>query len=328
MVALMCFFSSLCIVLLLSPAVIPHLRRLKLGQRVRDDGPASHKSKEGTPTMGGVIIMAAVLPTALLFGRLAATERWRPGRIELLLPLVLVCTGYAIIGFADDFLKVVKRRSLGLRARHKLLWQVVLAALLTAAVQRLDLGTHVIVPYVLSSFDLGNLGYSLLGCLVVVGCANAVNLTDGLDGLAAGTCAIAFGVYWLISVAAGRNELAVVSAAFAGACLGFLRYNFHPAKVFMGDTGSLALGSALGGLALLTKTELVLPVIGGVFVIETVSVILQVLSFRLTGRRVFRMSPLHHHFELCGVPERRVVVGFYALGVLFAVAGLLGLTGV
>lgn len=328
MIAVMSFFSSLCIVLLLGPVVIPSLRKLKLGQRVRDDGPVTHRAKEGTPTMGGVLIMGGVLPTVLFFGRLAATERLNPGRMELLLPLVVVCAGYALVGFADDFIKVVRRRSLGLRARHKLLWQVLLAGVLTAAVQHLDLGTHVIVPYVLRSYELGSLGYSLLGCLVVVGTANAVNLTDGLDGLAAGTCAVAFGVYWLIAVAARRSELAVFAAAFAGACLGFLKYNFHPARVFMGDTGSLALGSALGGLALLTKTELVLPVLGGVFVVETLSVIMQVLSFRLTGKRVLKMSPLHHHFELCGIPEKRVVLGFYAASLFCAIAALVGLAGV
>ncbi|HHV80004.1 MAG TPA: phospho-N-acetylmuramoyl-pentapeptide-transferase [Firmicutes bacterium] len=327
MLGVLAFVSALLIVLILGPVMIPSLKKLKMGQKVRDDGPASHKIKEGTPTMGGILILAGLVPASLFFGRLASEQRIQPGKFEVLISLLILVLGYAAMGFTDDYIKVVRRRSLGLRARQKLLLQTLFAAVIVITAQRLGMGTHVTVPYTFTQIDLGAAAYSMFALLVIIGSANAVNLTDGLDGLAAGTAGIAFAVYWLIASVAGRTELAIFCGSAAGACFGFLKFNSYPAKVFMGDTGSLALGSALGGLAILTKTELVLPIVGFVFVIETLSVIIQVLSFRLTGRRVFRMSPLHHHFELCGFKEKSIVTCFYVVGILAAVAALMGLSG-
>ena len=303
--------------LVLGPVVIPWLERLRFGQTVREQGPARHRVKQGTPTMGGVIFL---VPALLVTGWLAP-----PTRAAVL--ILGVTLAFGALGLVDDYLKVAMRRSLGLRARAKLVWQVAAAALFAYLAQAwLGRGTAVWVPFGTGWWDLG-IWYYPLAVLAVVASANAVNETDGLDGLAAGSTMIALSVFFYAAARGGRYELAVFIVSLGAALAGFLWFNLHPARVFMGDTGSLALGAALGGLAVLTGTELVLPVAGMLFVLETLSVIVQVASFRLTGRRVLRMSPLHHHFELSGWTESQVVYRFWAAGLGFALAGFLALGG-
>lgn len=318
---------SAAIVLILGPFVIPYLRRLKFGQSIRSDGPRGHLKKAGTPTMGGAMFMLSSALTSLGLSAASWWTGWRiPPDADLILALVMT-TGYGLIGLADDYVKVALKRSLGLRAREKLLAQVLLALVLALVATRyLNLGTWIRVPYLGWIFDLG-LAYPAFVVLVALAAANATNITDGLDGLLAGSAAMAYFAYTLVALAAARYELAVFAMAMVGGCLGFLAYNAHPARVFMGDAGSMALGGGLAALAVLTKTELLLPVIGGLFVLETLSVIIQVTSFQLTGRRVFRMSPLHHHFELLGWPEARVIKTFWAWAAVFSILGILGLGG-
>lgn len=311
--ALLAFF----IALLAGPPVIAFLRRLRFGQSVRQDGPKTHLKKAGTPTMGGILIVAASTISTLIL---------TPGHVAVRFCL-LATLGFALIGFIDDFIIVVAKRSLGLRARYKLFGQVLLGlAISLYAVNSPDIGSSILVPYTGQALNLSPWLFVVLATVTMVGTANAVNFTDGLDGLAAGTTAVAAVAYALICIGLEQWELATFAAAIAGACLGFTWFNAHPAQVIMGDTGSLGLGAAMGALAIFTRTELFLAVIGGVFVIETLSVILQVAYFRLTGgKRIFRMSPLHHHFELMGWPETKVVFRFWILAFVFAVLGLAGL---
>ena len=309
------------IALAVGPLVIPVLRRLKFGQSIREEGPQRHYAKAGTPTMGGVIILAALIVPTLVFAGKSA-EVWLA---------LFVTVGHGAIGFVDDFIKVVRKRSLGLKARQKLFGQIVMAiALAYIDSAYFGRGTDLWVPVAGINIDFGPLYYVLI-FLVLVGTTNAVNLTDGLDGLAAGTTTVAAMAYAVIAMAFGKSDLAIFCVALAGATLGFLRYNIHPAKVFMGDTGSLALGGALAAVAVLTKTELLLVLVGGIFVIEALSVIIQVISFKSTGKRVFKMSPIHHHFELSGWSETKVVTVFWLAGTLFAALALvvlaLGRTG-
>ncbi|SDF07232.1 phospho-N-acetylmuramoyl-pentapeptide-transferase [Sporolituus thermophilus] len=300
------------IALAVGPLVIPVLRRLKFGQSIREEGPQRHYAKAGTPTMGGVIILAALIVPTLVFAGESA-EVWLA---------LFVTVGHGVIGFVDDFIKVVRKRSLGLKARQKLLGQIVMAiALAYIASTYFGRGTDLWVPVTGINIDFGPLYYVLI-FLVLVGTTNAVNLTDGLDGLAAGTTTVAAMAYAVIAMAFGKSDLAIFCVALAGATLGFLRYNIHPAQVFMGDTGSLALGGALAAVAVLTKTELLLVLVGGIFVIEALSVIIQVISFKSTGKRVFKMSPIHHHFELSGWSETKVVTVFWLVGTLFAALAL------
>ncbi|MGO0122018.1 phospho-N-acetylmuramoyl-pentapeptide-transferase [Desulfothermobacter acidiphilus] len=315
------FWLSAVLTVFLGLVLIPFLRRLKLGQKVRADGPARHLVKAGTPTMGGIIFLSATTLTILLLARHQAEA----------VVVLLVALSYGLIGFLDDFLKILKNRSLGLRARDKLLAQMLVAAgLAWWACAIAGRGTDYVIPFSgfwLAGgwrFDLGFPFFLLFTILVLVGSANAVNLTDGLDGLASTVVALAAGFYVFIALTVDKVGVAITLAALVGGCLGFLVFNRYPARVFMGDTGSLALGSALGTAAVLTRTELFLPIVGGVLVAETLSVILQVLSFRLTGRRLWRMSPLHHHYELKGWSENKVVVVFAFWGL---VAGFLGWIG-
>nr|MCR5559819.1 phospho-N-acetylmuramoyl-pentapeptide-transferase [Schwartzia sp. (in: firmicutes)] len=284
---------SLVIVLIMGPFVIPKLHKLKFGQSIRDEGPKSHQKKSGTPTMGGLMIVAAVTAASLLTS----------GGNTAVLLAVFVMLGHAVIGFVDDYIKVVKKRNLGLKAKQKLAGQIIMAVVVTyIGTNWLGMTTDLWIPFVSHTVDL-SIGYYVLVFFVLVGTTNAVNLTDGLDGLAAGTVAVAAAAYAVVCMWFGKVELAAFCAAVTAACVGFLRFNAHPAKVFMGDTGSLALGGAVAAAAILTKTELLLVLIGGVFVAEALSVIIQVISFQTTGKRVFLMSPLHHHFELKGWPE-------------------------
>jgi len=302
----------------LGPILIPILARMKAGQVIRDDGPARHLGKAGTPTMGGIIIISAIILASLV---MAGHSR------EVILCLAAT-VAFGIIGFIDDYTKVVMRRSLGLRAREKLVMQVFFALVFAIyVVFGLFRGTGIVLPF--TGYEIF-LGYWYFPFVVIVFLAttNAVNLTDGLDGLAAGTTFFVSLGLLLICHMTSHNMLAVFAASTAGACLGFLLFNRHPARVFMGDTGSMALGGAVASIAALTRAEVALILIGGIFVIETLSVIFQVISFQLTGRRIFLMSPLHHHFELKGWGERRVVRVFWLVSLLFVILGLWGFRGI
>lgn len=295
--------TALAIVLFSGVYFLPFLHRLKYGQSIREEGPASHQKKSGTPTMGGVMIVLAVTLSTLLFAPLTVTT----------LLALFIFLGHFLLGFADDYIKVVKKRNLGLRAYQKLLGQIVIS-LVTILIGRSLLGhdTSVWVPIFGEMWDIGMLYYVLV-VFVLVGTSNAVNLTDGLDGLASGTVAAA-AIFYAVLMYGTDHGLMVFSAAIIGACIGFLWYNHHPARIFMGDTGSLALGGALAAVAILSHTEALLPIVGFVFVCEALSVILQVISFQTRGKRIFRMSPIHHHFELGGWSETRVVYTFWAVG--------------
>ncbi|ASN05851.1 phospho-N-acetylmuramoyl-pentapeptide-transferase [Virgibacillus necropolis] len=305
------------ITVLLSPIFIPFLRRLKFGQSIREEGPKSHVKKTGTPTMGGIMIVFSIVITSLIM----ASKYSQSISYELWL-LIFVLVGYGLLGFLDDFIKVALKRNLGLTSKQKMLGQVVIALVFYVILRMNNFDTYVQVPGTDIQWDLG-FGYALLIIFMLVGTSNAVNLTDGLDGLLAGTAAIAFGAFGILAWSGfPQNEVTIFALSTVGALLGFLIFNAHPAKVFMGDTGSLALGGSLAAIAILTKLEIILIIIGGVFVIETLSVIIQVISFKTTGKRVFKMSPLHHHYELMGWSEWRVVTTFWLVGLLFAALGV------
>lgn len=299
--------------LIIGPFLIPLLRRLKFGQSVRDDGPKRHLLKQGTPTMGGVMFFFSLTLGTVFIAK---------GSLVTYV-LLLFTLGYGLIGFIDDYIKIIKRRSLGLKAKDKIIGQFILSGILAwVCVNYLGRGTDLIIPFLGTSFDLG-WAYLPFVILVAVGTTNAVNLTDGLDGLAAGiTLFVALG-YVLIGFSEQFFSITVFSAALAGSCLGFLVFNAHPARVFMGDTGSLALGGAIAALAVLTKTELFLPILGGIYVLEALSVIIQVISFKLTGERIFLMSPIHHHYELKGWSEQKVVFTFWTAAAIFVVMGVM-----
>jgi len=302
------------ITVLLSPIFIPLLRRLKFGQAIREEGPKSHMKKSGTPTMGGIMIVLSIIITSLIM-----VKKFSSGPIgyELWL-LIFVLAGYGLLGFLDDFIKVVLKRNLGLTSKQKMFGQLVIAFVFYFILRTHDFPTFIQVPGTNWQIELG-WGYAVLVIVMLVGASNAVNLTDGLDGLLAGTAAVAFGAFAILAwYGFPQIEVNIFALAVVGALLGFLVFNAHPAKVFMGDTGSLALGAALAAIAILTKLEILLVVIGGVFVIETLSVIIQVISFKTTGKRIFKMSPLHHHYELLGWSEWRVVTTFWLVGLIFA----------
>ncbi|NHM29699.1 phospho-N-acetylmuramoyl-pentapeptide-transferase [Neobacillus terrae] len=303
------------ITVLISPVFIPFLRRLKFGQSIREEGPKSHQKKSGTPTMGGLMILfSIIISTFVMTGRIAEPT------VKTYL-LVLVTFGFGLLGFLDDFIKVVLKRNLGLTSKQKLLGQIIISVIFYLIYKQNEFPTVIDLPF--GNYSI-NLGWFFVFFILfwLVGFSNAVNLTDGLDGLVSGTAAIAFGAYAVLAWNQSQFEIAIFCVAAVGAVLGFLVFNAHPAKVFMGDTGSLALGGALAAVAILTKLEILLIIIGGVFVIETLSVILQVASFKTTGKRIFRMSPLHHHYELIGWSEWRVVVTFWSVGLLFAILGI------
>lgn len=306
---------SFLLAVIFSPIFIPFLKRLKFGQSIREEGPKSHQKKSGTPTMGGIMILLAIIVSTvvIVYQFLSFTP-------ELLL-LLFVTISYGLLGFIDDFIKVVMKRNLGLTSLQKLIGQIVIAIVFYIGLTYLQFSTEIAIPGTNLSFDIGWL-YLPLIIIMLVGGSNAVNLTDGLDGLLAGTGAIAFGAFAILAWNADMINIAIFCAAVVGSVLGFLVFNAHPAKVFMGDTGSLALGGAIAAVAILTKLEILLVIIGGVFVIETLSVILQVISFKTRGKRIFKMSPLHHHYELSGWSEWRVVVTFWLVGMVFAVIGI------
>ena len=301
------------LVLCIGPLLIPELHKLKFGQSIREEGPKSHQAKSGTPTMGGIMIILAIV---------VATVAAAPLTPAVLLAL-FITLGHFVLGFLDDYIKVVKKRNLGLKAKQKMLGQILIAIVtMIVGTRVLGIDTTIWIPIADINLDIG-VGYYFLVLFVLVGTSNAVNLTDGLDGLASGTVAIASGAYALVCYMTGHYDLAIFSVAMMMACLAFLRFNAHPAKVFMGDTGSLALGGAVAAVGILTHTEILLAVIGFVFVCEALSVIIQVISFKTTGKRVFRMSPIHHHFELGGWKETKVVFVFWMVGLIASIVGLL-----
>jgi phospho-N-acetylmuramoyl-pentapeptide-transferase len=324
--------SALLLSLLLGPWIIRKLSHHQVGQFVRDDGPQSHLAKAGTPTMGGALILAAIIISTLLWADLTNRYIW----------VVLAVTAvFGAIGWVDDYKKLIKKQSEGLKARHKYLWQSVAgigAALFLYYTAKVPAELELIVPFFKSVvIPMGAFFFIVLTYFVIVGSSNAVNLTDGLDGLAIMPTVMVGGALGIFAYASGNanfsgylgipfvpgvGEVVVICGAIIGAGLGFLWFNTYPAQVFMGDVGALGLGAALGVIAVVVRQELVLLVMGGVFVMETVSVILQVASFKLTGRRIFRMAPLHHHFELKGWPEPRVIVRFWIITFILVLIGL------
>ncbi|MDA8380729.1 MAG: phospho-N-acetylmuramoyl-pentapeptide-transferase [Actinomycetota bacterium] len=313
-----------------TPAVIRWLTRRSVGQQIRADGPKRHAAKAGTPTMGGVSIVGAVV-AGYLIGHLGLGTAF--SRMGIL--VILATAGAAAVGFADDYIKVNRKRSLGLSKKAKFAGQIVVATVFALlAVYWAHVDTRLSFTRAASpGIQLGHVGWIIWAVVMIVGTANAVNLTDGLDGLASGSASFAFAAlamigYWQfrhfpIYKVSSALDLALVALAFAGGCAGFLWWNAAPARIFMGDTGSLAIGAGLAALALSMNLQLLLPILGGLYVIVTLSVMIQVASFRLFGRRVFRMAPLHHHFELRGWPETTVIVRFWILASLWTVAGLL-----
>jgi phospho-N-acetylmuramoyl-pentapeptide-transferase len=303
------------------------LKRLKFGQSIREEGPQAHLKKAGTPTMGGVIILTAIVLTAVPLSSLTLLNNNDAIINADLFFLVFATLGYGILGFLDDYIKVVMKRNLGLTANQKLLGQLFIGLVLFWVLLEVRTGGpnnyifSLDIPFTDLTIHLNWLYLPLL-LLMMIGASNAVNLTDGLDGLLAGTAVSAYGAYAVIGILQSNPTVTIFSVAVVGALLGFLVFNANPAKVFMGDTGSLALGGGIAALAVITKTELLLPIIGGIFVIETLSVMIQVTSFKFRGKRVFRMSPLHHHFELCGWSEWRVVTTFWFFGLVLAGLGV------
>ena len=311
------FVVSLVVGLALGPLVIKKLKEFHARQEEREEGPESHKYKAGTPTMGGILILFALTVSVLLFNGAEPSK----------LMALFLTLGNGLIGFADDSIKAVKKRNLGLTAKQKLAGQAVISVIFCIALKVFaDMPTTVWIPFTDITVDLG-IAYYLFVFLIIVGATNAVNLTDGLDGLAAGSSAITAVAYVVISVALGYGGIAVFGAALAGACLGFLFYNQHPAKMFMGDTGSLALGGGMAAMAILTKTELLLVIAGGLYVLEALSVILQVISFKTRGVRIFKMSPVHHHFELSGWSEVKVVTVFWFFSAFVAIIAIVTVLG-
>lgn len=322
--------TALLVSFVFGPKVIELLARLKFGQSIRSDGPESHQVKAGTPTMGGVLIILSVVISLLLWQDFRNFYSWLAfGTI----------VGFGLLGFLDDFLKITRKNSKGLRAWFKFGGQILVSLIVVGFLyfRRHDVTSLLYVPFIKNPVLDLSLLYIPFGIFLLVGFSNAVNLTDGLDGLATGlmiAALLAFGViayltghsdfaaYLKIPYIAGAGELSIVVLSFVGACVGFLWFNCHPAEIMMGDTGSLTMGGLLGVLSLMLKKEILLLIIGGVFVIETASVIIQVISFKTTGKRVFRMSPLHHHFELAGWAESKVVARFWILGGMFAILAL------
>src|SRR5580693_9314881 len=303
--------AALLICIFLSPKFIEFLRKREFGQQIREDGPKGHLQKAGTPTMGGIIIFLAVAVAFLIL-----TEyEWRSIGV---FGAAIAC---ALLGFADDYIKLVKRRSLGLRARTKLGVTIAISlALWYVARYQAHLAPALELNFVDYHIELGPL-FPLLIYLVVAGTTSAVNLTDGLDGLAAGCAAIVLLAYIGITFFAGDYDMAMLAGCLGGACIGFLWFNAFPATIFMGDTGSLGLGGAIAGLAVMTKTELLLILLGGIFVIEALSVVIQVISFQLTRKRVFLMAPIHHHFELRAWSETKIILRFWIVAALCCAIG-------
>ncbi|MBN2261026.1 MAG: phospho-N-acetylmuramoyl-pentapeptide-transferase [Clostridiales bacterium] len=301
---------SLVVVLLMGPVFIPFLNKLKFGQTIREVGPQSHLMKQGTPTMGGIMFIVAVLVSFIIGGFLKTPY------YTVIISFLL----FATIGFVDDYIKVVLKRNLGLRAYQKMAMQVLFS--LIVAYITYDIGNDILIPFTQVKIHLG-LWYYPFTMLFLVSIVNSVNLTDGLDGLASGLSIASMIFFAAVAYIINDSNLMNISLIFIFALVGFLYFNKYPAKVFMGDTGSLAIGGFIGGLALLTGTPLFTIIVGGVFVMETLSVVIQVTSFKLTGKRVFKMSPLHHHFELSAWSEKKIVRIFWLVGLLLSIIGII-----
>ena len=322
--------TALLICLIVGPWMIRKLQDLQIGQQIRDDGPQSHLVKKGTPTMGGILIIFAVVISTLLWTNLSNNYVWL---------ILLVTVGYGLIGFIDDYRKLIGKNSKGIPGKTRLAAEIIIA-LFVSIIVYLNPGfnSQVTVPFFKTILPNLGWGYVLLSTFIIVGAANAVNLTDGLDGLAIGPAIICFATYILFAYFAGNvkvssylrvvhvsgaGELAVFCGTLVGAGLGFLWFNAYPAEIFMGDVGSLSLGGALGTMAIITKQEILLVIVGGIFVVETFSVIFQVGYFKLTGgKRILRMAPLHHHFELKGWAEPKVIVRFWIISILLALMAI------
>jgi phospho-N-acetylmuramoyl-pentapeptide-transferase len=305
--------TAMLICIFLGPKFIEYLRLREFGQQIREEGPEEHHEKAGTPTMGGLIIFTAIaIPYLVLSDRSTAS-----------LAVFGVALGCAAIGFVDDFLKITRRRSLGLSARYKLLFQAALAlGLWYVARHSVGLDSSLELRISDASLDIPDWLYPVVIFLVIAGSSNAVNLTDGLDGLAAGCCAIVLLAYIAITfITSGEHDLSLLSATFVGGCIGFLWFNAFPASIFMGDTGSLGLGGAIGALAVMTQTEILLIITGGIFVIEALSVALQVATFKTLRRRVLLMAPVHHHFELLAWSETKIMLRFWIVAAVCAGIG-------
>ncbi len=329
--AILSTLTALLIAILIGPKMIRYLQRMQIGQTIRDDGPQSHLSKSGTPTMGGLLILAAIVISVLMWADLSN---------RYVLVTLTVVVSYGIIGFVDDYRKVIRKDSKGLIARWKYFWQSVVAigvAFYLYSSASLSAETSLLVPFFKEVFPQLGAFFIIITYFAIVGTSNAVNLTDGLDGLAIVPTILVAGAFAIFSYVTGNanfadylniphipltSELVIVCTAIVGAGLGFLWFNTYPAQVFMGDVGSLALGGTLGVLAVLVRQEIVLIIMGGVFVMETVSVILQVGSYKLRGQRIFRMAPIHHHYELKGWPEPRVIVRFWIISIILVLVGL------
>ncbi|MBI4536353.1 MAG: phospho-N-acetylmuramoyl-pentapeptide-transferase [candidate division NC10 bacterium] len=325
------FLTALLLTMVLGPLIIRKLSELRAGQVVREDGPKAHLKKAGTPTMGGVLILLAVAAATLLWAQLSNRFIWLA---------LYVTVGLGVVGFLDDYLKLRRATSQGLTARQKFLWQILLGLSAGAYLYFYPVDaftTRLAIPFVKSWLPELGIGYIVFAMLVIVGCSNAVNLTDGLDGLAIVPTLMAAGTFTIFAYVAGHaaiarylqvifvrgaSELPVFGGALVGASLGFLWYNAHPAQLFMGDTGSLALGGALATVALITKNELILVVAGGCFVVEALSVMIQIFWYRRTGKRIFRMAPIHHHYELNGLPEPKIIVRFWIVSFVLQVVAL------
>lgn len=307
------FVVSVIVAYLLAPLVLPILSRLKFGQTVREDGPASHLSKNGTPTMGGIIFIASTLIGAIITRRFSS-------EMSFAMSFMLL---FGLVGFLDDYIKVVLKRSLGLRAYQKILLQLVFAIVLAIYQRNTSaMGTELIIPFYRNeTLDLG-IFYIPFLVFVIIAITNSVNLTDGLDGLASSVTFVVAAFFSLIAVYMGYGHLAIFMSAVAGGCLGFLRVNRFPAKVFMGDTGSMALGGAVAAAAVILNLSLFIPIVGFIYFAESLSVIIQVFSFKIFKKRVFKMSPIHHHFELSGWKELKVVKVFYLTTLVLCIIGL------
>lgn len=302
---------SFLVSVILAPIIIPYLKRMKFGQSIREEGPQSHQKKAGTPTMGGLIFLTSIIVSTLAisfyFDKLTTQS----------IVLLIILVGFGLIGFLDDYIKVVMKRNLGLTSIQKLIGQVGISVIAYFLLKLGPFDTSLAIPFTHIEFSLGQFYVAFL-IFWLVGFSNAVNISDGLDGLVSGTASVTFATFGVLALAYGQTDIAIFAFSVAGALLGFLLFNKNPAKVFMGDTGSLALGGALAMVSILVKQELLLLLVGIIFVIETLSVILQVISFKTTGKRIFKMSPIHHHFELSGWSETKIVTVFWAIGFIAA----------
>ncbi len=304
---------SFLIVVILGPIFIPMLTKFKFGQTVRDDGPKTHLAKNGTPTMGGILMIVAILITGLTRSNIGS---------DMIVGLISI-VGFGLVGFLDDFIIIKKKRSLGLKPWQKIVLQLALALYISYyQYTKSASAAQLIIPFTDAVINLGPL-YIPIMTFIIIGIVNAVNLTDGLDGLASGVTLIVATFFMLFAMGIANQDVAILAAATIGACLGFLGFNSYPAKIFMGDTGSMALGGAVVAFSVLTNSILLIPLVGGIYFAEAISVILQVGSYKIRKKRIFKMAPIHHHFEQCGWPETRVVFIFWITTVVLAWIGII-----